>query len=283
MQESPQTDVESLPPTTQTSSSCLTQNSHSNSSTRAQPRPAFFQTIKKEPKNNTHLKKKRKLFETTNNKTTADVSADNQADKVKNFPKFRENYLDLLIAAATIRMESGDITEEYLNSPTFPKFSDFSYSSNEEETYSKKCENKICAVVVDNPTKIYHAKFLSSQAFKAHSLWLCDKCYYAYRLGNYCYYCNVIYRDFSFNQQYYDRKKWIQCDYCQKWQHMLCEEKKGKFENLEELALNSNFKYMCPFCRKENAHLLREYNKFEKGKFLFNYFNNNLEKRKNAK
>ena len=33
---------------------------------------------------------------------------------------------------------------------------------------------------------------------------------------------------------------------------MQCEEKKGKYKNIEELAMNANFKYMCPFCRKEN-------------------------------
>ena len=46
---------------------------------------------------------------------------------------------------------------------------------------------------------------------------------------------------------------------------MQCEEKKGKYNNIEQLALNPNFKYMCPFCRKDNDEIIKEYyNKKEK-------------------
>ena len=45
---------------------------------------------------------------------------------------------------------------------------------------------------------------------------------------------------------------------------MQCEEKKGKYKNIEELAMNSNFKYMCPFCRKENRQFIRSHLKTEK-------------------
>lgn len=266
-------EVESLPPTSMTSSSSLTLTTRSGPSPLSHgQRQTFFQTIKREPKN--QIKKRRKIFETTNKienqpPTFVPLPTAQEPPPVPPQLKFKENYLHLLIAAASYQIENGLITMEYLNTPSYPKFSDFSYSSLDEdpEIFSKKCENKMCAVVVDNPDNIYHTKFLASQSFKVHSLWLCKRCHAAWKLGNYCYYCNMIYRDFDFNQQYYDRKKWIQCDYCQKWQHMQCEEKKGKFQNIEELALNQNFKYMCPLCRKESSHLYKEHLLFEKSNY----------------
>ena len=47
---------------------------------------------------------------------------------------------------------------------------------------------------------------------------------------------------------------------------MQCEEKKGKYENIEELSMNNNFKYMCPFCRKEHESIMRQKHKSEKMK-----------------
>ena len=45
---------------------------------------------------------------------------------------------------------------------------------------------------------------------------------------------------------------------------MQCEEKKGKYENIEELSLNTNFKYMCPFCRKDHESIMRQKQKKER-------------------
>ena len=42
--------------------------------------------------------------------------------------------------------------------------------------------------------------------------------------------------------------------------------KKGKYNNVEELAMNPNFKYMCPFCRKEHYKFIRDFNKNSKKK-----------------
>ena len=159
-------------------------------------------------------------------------------------------------------MEKGEISLNYLNSPTL----NFNFENNSENNFSKKCENKICAIIVYDKNSIYHSKFIGNSSYKAQSIWLCEKCYNAFKLGNYCYYCNIIYRDFEFNTQYYDKKKWIQCDYCQRWQHIQCEEKKGKYNNVEELAMNPNFKYMCPFCRKEHYKFIRDFNKNSKKK-----------------
>ena len=212
----------------------------------------FFQTSKKYERINSQNKKQ--LFE----KNFSELKV--QKEK-KNLNQFKSNYLDLLIVSFDSQLEKGEITLDYLNSKT----EKFDLSLFESKNYSKKCENKICAIIVDDPSKIYQSKFYACSSYKSQNLNLCEKCYEAYKKGNYCYYCNIIYRDFDFNTSYYDKKKWIQCDYCLRWEHMQCEEKKGKYNNIEQLALNPNFKYMCPFCRKDNDKIIKEYyNKKEK-------------------
>ena len=256
----------------QTTASNLTPTPKSDSSPKIQEHPQkLFQTIKKA---HPHSRKKNLFFSTTNHKEESSIAIDNEmkcisdlSNKPKHLCKFKENYLDLLINSLNTQLNNGIITLEYLNTPSHPNLSSFydtSLLENDSNPYSIKCENKICAVVVDDPSNIFYAKFSSSFSLKPQTMWLCSKCFDAYKKGNYCYFCNVIYRDFEFNQQYYDRKKWILCEYCQKWQHMQCEEKKGHYKNIEELAMNSNFKYMCPFCRKESRQIIRSHSKSEK-------------------
>ena len=212
----------------------------------------FFQTSKKYERINSQNKKQ--LFE----KNFSELKV--QKEK-KNLNQFKSNYLDLLIVSFDSQLEKGEITLDYLNSKT----EKFDLSLFESKNYSKKCENKICAIIVDDPSKIYQSKFYACSSYKSQNLNLCEKCYEAYKKGNYCYYCNIVFRDFDFNTSYYDKKKWIQCDYCLRWEHMQCEEKKGKYTNIEQFALNPNFKYMCPFCRKDNDKIIKEYyNKKEK-------------------
>ena len=82
---------------------------------------------------------------------------------------------------------------------------DFDINLFKTNNYSKKCENKICSIIVDDPSKIFPSKFYASSSFKSQILNLCEKCYIAYKNGNYCYYCNIVYRDFDFNTSYYDK------------------------------------------------------------------------------
>ena len=183
----------------------------------------------------------------------------------------KDNYIDLLINSIDHMFETGEITMEYINSKNHLKFDPQklgltlnTLSEDNDNNFSKKCENKICTFLADHPHKLFQAKFFASTSYKPKNLWLCEKCYKAYSSGNYCYYCHTVYREYEHGTQYYDRKKWIQCDYCQKWHHMQCEEKKGKYENIEELSLNTNFKYMCPFCRKDHESIMRQKHKNEK-------------------
>jgi hypothetical protein len=283
MENERSTEIDSLQPTSLTSTSSLTITSNSGTSPSNQINPQkFFHTIKKTNRNN--IERKKKLFETTNNSNqlysleNPELCINKQPNQlIETFPKFKETYIELLINSLDNQLKTGIITLDYLNSPTLPKLSDYSIES-DEEVFKKKCENKMCAVIVDSPKDIYQAKFTTISSYRAHIQWLCKNCYSAFQLGNYCYYCNIIYREFEFNQQYYDSKKWIQCDYCSNWQHVLCEENTGKFESLEELAMNSNFKYKCPICRKESEHKHKEYMISEKSKlfilFIFILYNN---------
>lgn len=224
------------------------------------------------------------------------IEKNDNSDVNLNNNVYKEEYVDLLINSINNLFKDGSISMDYINSPTFdPKKLGITLSNlnkltdDSENTFNKKCENKVCTFLADNPHKLFHSKFFASTSYKSKNLWLCEKCYKAYASGNYCYYCNTIYREYEYGTQYYDRKKWIQCDYCQKWQHIQCEEKKGKYENIEELSLNSNFKYMCPFCRKDHETFMRQQHKIKKIKKNItaplkandnNLNNNNLSNRK---
>ena len=203
-----------------------------------------------------------KLLQKENNKN-------NEKTQEKN--NIKVNYIDLLINTIDHLFETGEITMDYINSRNDIKFDPEklgialnNISEDNDNNFSKKCDNKICTFLADHPHKLFQAKFFASTSYKPKNLWLCEKCYKAYSSGNYCYYCHTVYREYEHGTQYYDRKKWIQCDYCQKWHHMQCEEKKGKYENIEELSTNSNFKYMCPFCRKDHESIMRQKHKIEK-------------------
>ena len=220
----------------------------------------------------------RKILENNKNQNESPVKSNHGNSKTfqkgnNNHEKIpvKDNYINLLINSIDELFKRGEITMEYLNAKNHLKFDPQqlgltlnSISEESNNTFSKKCDNKVCTFLADHPHKLFQAKFFASTSYKPKNLWLCEKCYKAYSSGNYCYYCHTVYREYIHGTQYYDRKKWIQCDYCQKWIHMLCEEKKGKYENIEELSLNANFKYMCPFCRKDHESIMRQKHKNEK-------------------
>ena len=221
--------------------------------------------------------------ETQNESPMKSTTIEDSKDKILlNKKEEEKNYINLLVNSVNKLFDKGEITMEYLNSEIKPKFDPHKFSltlnnltEDTENIFCKKCDNKTCAYLADNPHKLFQAKFFYSSSYKPKTLWLCEKCYKAYTLENYCYYCHIIYREYEHGTQYYDRKQWIQCDFCYKWHHMQCEEKKGKYENIEELSMNNNFKYMCPFCRKEHESIMRQKHKNEKMKKILGYKNNN--------
>jgi hypothetical protein len=90
-----------------------------------------------------------------------------------------------------------------------------------------KCDNKVCGVVASK--KVGWCKIKIN---KSKICWLCRACYKAWKKNQFCYYCNVIYRDNTNASNYNDIKSWVQCDYCEMWQHIQCEEGKGFYSDL---------------------------------------------------
>lgn len=187
----------------------------------------------------------------TNNDSN-NTSSNSHQNKINHLTetKQQEYYFNLLINSIDSLFSSNEITLNYLNSKT--EIKPIKNDSNKElNDYHKSCENKYCNNVILNPSKIIHTKILS---YKPKEIWLCESCYNAFLKNNYCYYCNTIYKD-----EYSDNKSWIECDFCHVWQHIQCEEKKGKYKNIEKLINNKEFKYMCPFCRNKKDNQKKEY------------------------
>ncbi len=109
-----------------------------------------------------------------------------------------------------------------------------------------KCENKSCTFISQKRINLIKVK-----NFKSKPIWLCYECFKAYNNGQFCFYCGTIYRD-NCNDSYIDNKSWIQCDYCELWHHIQCEEIKGSYSNISKLINDPNFKYMCLPCRNKN-------------------------------
>jgi hypothetical protein len=173
-------------------------------------------------------------------------------------------YWEYLITAAEAIIEKGITSFEEIHTPfTGSKKNqtiknsqrinelniDSSSSDEEGHLHSslRKCDNKVCAVLAPKNANIW----IKIKNNKSKNWWLCQSCHKAWKIKHYCYYCSVIYKDASGSNGYSDSKSWIQCDYCELWQHMQCEESKGCFRDLSELNTDPSFKYMCPFCRKK--------------------------------
>ena len=60
-----------------------------------------------------------------------------------------------------------------------------------------------------------------------------------------------------------DAAKWVECDYCNKWEHFDCELQKGKtYSSVQEL--NDVKNYMCPICRNKKNGEKNMDNKIQK-------------------
>jgi hypothetical protein len=165
-------------------------------------------------------KLKQILFTSTKNKR----NKKEESSTPKNLEQ-KDVYFDLLLAAADGVLERGLISVEEL------------YVTNEELRY---CDNRACNI--SGPKK--HSMWNKVKQ-KAIYSWLCDECFKAFKNGQFCCYCNTIYRD-DLNDYIYT---WIQCDYCELWHHLHCEESKGDYPNISKLIADPCFKYMCLQCR----------------------------------
>lgn len=191
--------------------------------------------------------------------------------------KFKECYLDLLIESANALINKGlklntlkdynpqepvVLNEKSINSTDNITRSPKNQKDKKEQNdtsavpttassiqfFQKKCENKICPVTVNKMSNIHQAKIGTSKNKMLH---LCSQCYKAWKNGQYCYYCGVIYREYSGTKGFNESKMWVACEFCKNWEHLACEEQKGVYPNLSKLIKDLKFKYDCPLCRKK--------------------------------
>lgn len=235
---------------------CSFSGSHHNfpHSGQQQHKPLFSSVKNKKEKKSAVSAGNKEVGENTNtgtNNSSTNTAASHQT----------ESYLDLLLNAAEALIEKGvafTLDEgEFEVPPEDQRMSlcsdmVLSETSSQQNDAIRKCDNKVCGVSGSRKSNIW----VKAKSSKGKMIWLCVSCHKAWKNNQYCYYCNIIYRDNTDTgiSNYNDTKSWIQCDYCEMWQHMQCEEAKGHYSELSELNKDPCFKYMCPLCRKK--HLL---------------------------
>ena len=190
-------------------------------------------------------------------------------------------YINLLINTVNNLMKEGKITMKYLKEKTDPKQNQINSNNNRNSidsssspslptntSYKKqnnekqnnihemgKCENPLCKYIFNSYKDKYKTKI---KGLKVQEKNLCKKCCDAVENGHFCYYCNAIYRD-----DMTDAAKWVECDYCNKWEHFDCELQKGKtYSSVQEL--NDVKHYMCPICRNQKIGQKNMDNKIQK-------------------
>lgn len=202
-------------------------------------------------------------------------------------------YINFLINAVTNLLNEGKITMKYLKEKTEHKNSNgingYEYSSlssiqtvgtstksnntkqnslyeskNSSNNFSKKsgnmtenvhCENPLCKYSLNSNKDRIKIKI---KGLKTQEKKLCKRCCEAVEKGHFCYYCNAIYRD-----DMTDTAKWVECDFCKKWEHFDCEISKGRrYSTTQEL--NDVKQYMCPICVNERAEQKNLDNKIQK-------------------
>lgn len=227
-----------------------------------------------------------KLQGIQNNISSANPFTNGQftADDERSIPRkniYRDNYLDLLIEAYDTLKYSDKLQqedEEFEEINTSVLLTDLSASQLTEtkdklrihmlteshlpkdlhDKAQKQCENKACTYVEYKKSNIKNFQKVKLSGTKK-IINVCGLCYKAYKNKKYCYYCGLIYKD-AFCNYSVDNKTWVECDYCNNWQHIECEEQKGEYKELSKLIENDNFKYMCYFCRssKKNKESFKE-------------------------
>ena len=218
---------------------------------------------------------------TPENKNIPKNQASNASTQEK--PK-NKSYINLLLNTVNNLMKEGKVTMKYLKEKTEPKtnYSNCNNNRNSPEStspslpmincYKKttnekqnainnnphdngQCENPLCKNIFNSNKDKYKTKV---KGLKTQEKYLCKKCCDSVEKGHYCYYCNAIYRD-----DMTDSAKWVECDFCKKWEHFDCELQKGKkYTTVQEL--NDVKHYMCPICINEKNGQKNIDNKIQK-------------------
>lgn len=211
-------------------------------------KPMLFAATKNSRKKNPNFQivKKSGRF---SQKSQKDLSHSNGKEDESEHSFCSENmgYLKLLLAAAESFMEKGLANaEELFTSHLTYEMSSTPFCLNPQSEISEyKCENESCNVITMDKSDIFS---VSSRNKNSKYIHLCKTCHHAHESGQYCFYCGIIYSD-NANSTYNDHRSWIQCDFCELWQHIQCEELNGTYNDISVLNTDPSFKYKCPVCR----------------------------------
>ncbi|CAD8077110.1 unnamed protein product [Paramecium primaurelia] len=160
-----------------------------------------------------------------------------QASNLLNFPALMNGIELLQYLPNSVQSQSqlnllnnqsqGNSAQKIKNNADHP----ITVDDDEPEQPTKKCYNTQCKNVGDKKIKS-----------KRHDiLFFCDKCSKLYNKGNYCDFCEQVYGSYD------DEAGWVQCDQCQKWNHIVCEQK-YRNQNIENEPETTP--YHCLNCSK---------------------------------
>ena len=159
-------------------------------------------------------------------------------------------------------INNGNTTKK-INSKKHPSIGSINHNNSHDTTHQKqnqghyndKCENDLCQNIFTSNKEKYRTKI---KGLKVQEKNLCKMCNKALEEGQFCYYCNSIYRDGLI-----DTTKWVACDYCGSWEHINCEIEKGK-KYKEDKELIEEKHYMCPICINKRNNQKSFENKIQK-------------------
>ena len=201
---------------------------------------------------------------TQKNQTNQKISSSNQPTTEKQKIK---PYINLLITTVNNLFKEEKISLKYLNEKTEHKPNHQNTGTNNpinasntntnlrKASETSSLNNTYCDNIFNSNKDKYKTKI---KGLKPQEKNLCKMCFEAFEKGDFCYYCNSIYRD-----GLVDPAKWVECDYCRGWEHFNCEIEKGKkYANMQEL--NDEKHYMCPVCVNKRNNQKNIDNKFQK-------------------
>lgn len=184
-----------------------------------------------------------------------------------------KSYLDLLVNSVNNLFKEGKITMKFLEEKSEPKndklnqteekqnhSQEYTKYTNKKENYyyenihgingkhslenEKCCENQFCKYVFKSNKEKIRVKINGAKTLEKI---LCENCCSAVENRQFCYYCGTIYRE-----TLCDKAVWVECHYCDKWDHFDCELHKGKRYSSEK-ELSDDKHYMCPDCTNKRT------------------------------
>lgn len=100
------------------------------------------------------------------------------------------------------------------------------------------CQNSLCQ-------KQFLIPHSESQRFNA----LCQECIAAKSNNQFCEYCGIIYKENKVDNAWVDGQDWVQCDECNRWNHVECAV--GALGISREELDCEDIEYYCKACKEK--------------------------------